>query len=690
MDIVIKNCNNINKTIISLYEDTLNIKYGANGTGKSTIVKAIELATTSENHDISSLMPFKFIGKSGNEVNHPSIDGLSSINSVSVFNEEYVNQFVFKQDEVVNNSFEIFIKTKEYDKKMEEIEKLVSEIKNTFEKDDRIDRVINDLTALSDSFGKSKKGIHASGRIGKGLGSGNKLEHIPENLTSYEPFLKMPNNVKWIGWQIKGNEFMDISTDCPYCTSPTEDKKETILSVKQEYNPKSIEHLNKLLEILASLGKYFSPLTTEKLNSIIQNKDGLSEEQENCLLEIKQQIDVLRNKLSSLKSISFFSFKDDEKVQDKISSLKIDLNFLSHIDSEDTKSIVICVNQSLDLVLKDIGLLQGEVNKQKTAIQKTIQKHNSEINSFLKYAGYEYYVDIEKDGDSYKMRLKHNDSDMSIDNSSRHLSFGERNAFSLVLFMYESLAKNPDLIVLDDPISSFDKNKKFAIVEMLFRRQDSFQEKTVLMMTHDFEPIIDIVSTFHGAFQPIPRASFLRNTEGVVTEIEIVKNDIVSCGQICIDNMQSEKEDIIKLIYLRRYYEIMNNKGNEYQLLSNLFHKRNPPIVHPEGVEMLEESIASASVNIRENVNGFDYITVLDFLNNQKQMKHSYRQAGNCYEKLQIFRIIDNLEHNNSVIKKFINETLHIENDYIMQLDPSKYEFIPQYIMAECDRIINA
>ena len=122
MKIILKTCNSIDETKIELHSDTLNIKYGMNGIGKSTIVRAIELATNNEDSDLSDLMPFKYIGKADKDRAIPSIEGLDSISSVSVFNEDYVNQFVFKQDEVVKNSFEIFMKTKEYDQKMEEIE----------------------------------------------------------------------------------------------------------------------------------------------------------------------------------------------------------------------------------------------------------------------------------------------------------------------------------------------------------------------------------------------------------------------------------------------------------------------------------------------------------------------------------------------------------------------------------------
>ena len=46
MDLLISNCNNIVSAPISVVENRLNIKYAINGTGKSTIAKAIQFAAT--------------------------------------------------------------------------------------------------------------------------------------------------------------------------------------------------------------------------------------------------------------------------------------------------------------------------------------------------------------------------------------------------------------------------------------------------------------------------------------------------------------------------------------------------------------------------------------------------------------------------------------------------------------------
>lgn len=44
MELIIKNCNNIKEGNINVEENKLNIKYGINGTGKSTLSKAISLS----------------------------------------------------------------------------------------------------------------------------------------------------------------------------------------------------------------------------------------------------------------------------------------------------------------------------------------------------------------------------------------------------------------------------------------------------------------------------------------------------------------------------------------------------------------------------------------------------------------------------------------------------------------------
>ncbi|WED74812.1 AAA family ATPase [Aeromonas allosaccharophila] len=56
--IEIENCNSIDKAEINIFKGALNIKYGPNGLGKSTIARAI-VASVTKDGSLHNLKPFK-------------------------------------------------------------------------------------------------------------------------------------------------------------------------------------------------------------------------------------------------------------------------------------------------------------------------------------------------------------------------------------------------------------------------------------------------------------------------------------------------------------------------------------------------------------------------------------------------------------------------------------------------------
>lgn len=689
MNIEIKNCNNIEQGIVEIIENRLNIKYAMNGTGKSTIGKAIDWAGKPEL--LGRLKPFKYIDSTESD-KQPVVSGTDSIKSVAIFNEEYVNSFVFTADEVVKNSFDIFVKNPQYDIQIAEIENLLENIKATFKDSPELAQAIDDFRKLSESFGKPTKagGFTKNSQFAKGFSNGNKLAHIPKELSVYTEFLQN-KPVPWLQWQLSGKEFIEISDKCPYCAQNIAKIKDTVLEVGVVYEPKSVNFLNTIITVLKNLEKYFSEDTRKQLEKITNSVDGLSKEEDEYLMSIRRQIDILLNdKLIPLQGVNFYRFRDSniDELGDTVKNLSIKLDMLGHLNSEETQTIVLKINSSIDTILAKINALQSAVAKQKKLIQSNIQKYKNEINEFLSQAGYKYRVDIEFENEQYKMKLKHIDlSSKSVNGGTQHLSYGEKNAFALVLFMYQTIKAGQEFIILDDPISSFDRNKKYAIMDMLFRGKDSFADKTVLMLTHDFEPIIDIF-TMSGKFSHRPEVAFVEVVDGKLWEKKITREDMKTFGEVCKDNILNSQCDIIKVIYLRRYYEITENKGVVYQLLSNLLHKRTIPTCDSPERNMTSEEIDTATNRIKADISKFDYGNILKDLQDLSKMKEYYKNAQCNYEKLQIFRIMSGEEAirgKEQVFQKFINETFHIENEYIMQLNPRKYELIPQFIIDDCD-----
>lgn len=678
-------------------ENKLNIKFAPNGTGKSTIAKAIKCSSASDAHLLAELMPFKFREENPDNIK-PEIVGSEHIMNVMCFNEEYLNQFVFKPEELVSNSFDIFIRNDSYKEKEQEIEDIVATIKQLFAGNADLEALISNLKELGGAFKLTKTGLSKASTGMKGLSGGNKIQHIPLGLEPFQPFIQSKNNVGWIDWQVRGYEFSDLADSCPFCTSDAVDKKEQIKKVGQEYDRNVIKNLVGIINVVEKLGEYFSDGASTKLATITSLKDGLEKEHVDYIVNVKTQIDNLVDKLENLRTLSGFHFKDGEKVSEKLPSYKLNLQFLSELNSSKTQEAVASINASIDNVIQQAGLLQGKINIQRKDMQKVIEKHQSDINGFLAYAGYRYKVIIAGEDDQSQLKLLHVDHSEPLSGGNQHLSFGERNAFAIVLFMYECLATNPDLIILDDPISSFDKNKKYAILEMLFRREavTCLKSKTVLMLTHDVEPIIDTIKSVAKQFSNQTSSSYLKFSGGQITDHVIMKDDIKTFTEIYKSALTSSKDEIIKLIYLRRYYEITDDKGDAYQVLSNLFHKRERAIDtrEPTGddgeyLEMNGEKIEEGCSNIQTHIAGFEYHAILNKITDCTRLRSLYDASQNGYEKLQIFRLFG-LDVQNSVIQKFINETYHIENELICQLDPDKFDTIPEYVIEECNKFLVA
>ena len=87
MQIEIKHCNNIDSAPITINDGKLNIKFAPNGTGKSTIAKALQLSLAEGEGDLSELMPFKYRELNpGNK--QPQVIGIDDIATVMCFNED--------------------------------------------------------------------------------------------------------------------------------------------------------------------------------------------------------------------------------------------------------------------------------------------------------------------------------------------------------------------------------------------------------------------------------------------------------------------------------------------------------------------------------------------------------------------------------------------------------------------------
>lgn len=182
VSIEIKNCNCIKKANIKIEEGTLNIKYGPNGTGKSTISKAIFLKTHGNDSELQSLQPY-----GADETKKSEVNGVS-FNKVMVFDESYVNSYLFKEKSFLGNSFRVFLRSEECEKLAGDIAELLSELQGIFQQNEDIQNIRAFLPKYAEVVKYSNGEISKKGGIGEFLkGNGAGFDKYAE-LKGYKSF----------------------------------------------------------------------------------------------------------------------------------------------------------------------------------------------------------------------------------------------------------------------------------------------------------------------------------------------------------------------------------------------------------------------------------------------------------------------------------------------------------------------
>jgi len=101
-----------------------------------------------------------------------------------------------------------------------------------------------------------------------------------------------------------------------------------------------------------------------------------------------------------------------------------------------------------------------------------------------------------------------------------------------------------------------------------------------------------------------------------------------------------------------------------------------------------KEEREQAIVEIQKIIPSFDYDALLGQLKDREVLKAKFEDTNVGYEKVQIFRIASALDPDapggDAAFKKFVNESYHIENEYVMQLNPREFDAVPEHVVQAC------
>jgi len=307
-----------------------------------------------------------------------------------------------------------------------------------------------------------------------------------------------------------------------------------------------------------------------KRETLYQCIKGTKDERE-IKLWLQRFVDDLKFLVDELSDVAQFnSFKvqpeDISNLDEELKKLIIDISNLEIFNNQKVKDSIDFVNQKIDAVLSETELLKKEIGLLKGYIGNRKRDAITDINDFLTTAGINYEFEIRDESEDVSKTvlsyISKSQDRFEVSEINLHLSWGEKNAFALVLFMHYALSQEPELVILDDPISSFDNNKKYAIISRLFSsKRSSFYRKTVLMLTHDLQPVIDYVINNKPTGEYVS-AYFLQNKAGLISEKEISASDIRSLPTMLVENAKNENlNKIHRIASLRKFLEHVRVQG---------------------------------------------------------------------------------------------------------------------------------
>lgn len=696
----LKNCGNILNGTINIEEAKLNIKHGINGTGKSTISRSLKYKG---NEDLNELQSFYTDCK-------PEVSVVPDLTEVLTFDEEFVNRIVFVDDEVIGDSFEVFLKTANYEEKKNQLEERLGGLHRVLSSDEQIVKLRQLVSNVNSKFKKTSTGaLSATGMLKSIIN--RQSEIIPEELCQYETFIKNEEiSIPWIDWKGKGDQF-DIGDRCPYCAEELNREQQNVKKqvFKDTYSKADSQNLAEMLKFLEELHEYLDEDKYETLVDCV--KKNIDRDRIKLLFEqLCNEFMIILGRYIKIeefgrRKIVMANIGDLDK---SLELMRFPVDDFQYFTSKEVKDVFAKTNALVDALLGELLDIKRELGELKGVLKATVAESQKDINDFLKMAGINYEIVIEAEDENNSktvLRQLYSDKPTEVPDIKKHLSWGEKNAFALILFMYWAVRKNPALIILDDPISSFDSNKKYALMHRLFMNCEnsnrvSLYGKTVLMLTHDFEPITDFIVVKKLNPDKVS-ATFIWNRKGELKEKNIASDDIVliqkECDEIAKDPSANR---VVRVVFLRKLCELNQLKGRcefAYQILSSLIHGE--PIRRKVGTryeEMPSNEIEEGTDFIKRFISDFDYEAELVNSFNINSVKSDYNVECNGYYKMILFRELTELcpeirlEPRDDGWFKFVDETYHIENDSLHYLDVRHFEIVPDYIIEKVDGFMMA
>lgn len=680
MKILLENVGSIKNGEVEIVAGCLNIKYAANGTGKSSIAGFLK-ASIEEQEDIKK----RFVPFGTTETPQLSFEG-GAIKTCLVFDEDYIERFLFLDDDRITDALRLVKMSPDLTKAIDRYDAALADLKASTQ-DLRLREFVDRAEKVHSLFSTTEKGeLRKGSKLVKATANGcNVLRATDQNLQSLAKQIESAEAADWRKWWVDGAKY---KTDkCPFCGQPLSDDFARIQNALESLfgqidAKKNVETRRALTSVAADLSEHAAIdelLATTSVPTESQYKTAVKE----LLIHIE-----VANKIDSAARFSPLDFRRQslDKTIEKLDATKVDLSVLTDGPIKDAFA---AYNQRIDDLLAHATNLTEIVKDYDSQLSKLIGRFMTFINEYLRRCGIPYSFKLIQEGEN-KIRAVLESGEALVPGGC--LSYGERNCLCFALFMLEVSQTNPDLIILDDPISSFDAGKRFSMFSLAYGPKPfSLKEKTVVLFTHDATPLIDFVKRTSKGVGNRVKGWKMINVNGRLQERRILPEDIDS--MIAIEkHLASDTSKILpsRLVHARRYFEAVGDESHAYDVISSLFHDKPAPdrsIGHGQHALLTDAEICEAFSSLADLSIVGDYSSLRQKLSDQ-ELCVQYKTASS-YGKMAIARLLLIRKPSGGNVGEpfdhILDALFHIEQETLFSCAHFAEESIPPFIVDYVD-----
>lgn len=645
MKLSINNYKNINNLDLDIDENKINFIFGISGSGKTSIGQSLckiigedEVTIGKDISDVKILIDNKDVDE----------------NKVNLYNESIVNSLIVQNEMNSNVYHVIFSNDNDIMEKKREFQLMIKELSKY--KDD-LCQYMGKIDILIKNYGGKltvNNDLPATSKIIKFEKELNNIEN-----EKYIDIIKN-NGSNYLKWLTEGINFKlyENTKICPFCEQHVSQLRVKEIDDLSSFKPKNFDILFDNTNILYELN---IPLID------YSSSDEIKKMKEKIIEKIK-----LKNEILNIINIIDYYLIDNYNPSD-ISTIDVSSEFKNTFpDITDSISIV---NNNIIELKKILGELKHTTNK-------IIHDNLTLLNRY-----------IEKFGIPYKFKLnKYNIEDKKADYILYHindavkkhringLSYGERNIISLLLFL---MSNQSEIVVIDDPASSYDDYRRKIIFDLLYYLQKS---KTFIILSHDVVFIkYAVFNRKQGAkskasarlkmfFMNTGKTISFENYDSFISIKDIDYSDFDTMENHVKNHIDNHKLSYFrKIINLRILAENKKNEDNDYEIIYNYL----SAILHKESKDVIIKKLKNVGfdeqqiiVKIREK-----FSVEIEEIPDNIFFDFDLSQLTN-FEKIFYYR--DDIK--DDIIKDEFNNIIHMNCSYIISLNPYKYNYFSPYV----------